>query len=241
MTKLSVTDPSANIDDAAPKPTAADTVHAVVKGAIAAIPLVGGGGSELFSLIFAPPLSNRKDEWMETIAEGLKNLQGQVDGFDIENLKDDPTFITTLANASQIAVRSHQAEKLRALRNAVLNSALHNAPDDDLQAIFLNCIDTFTEWHLRILKFLDNPQEWLDQNGIPTPDIYMGATSTVMDTAFQELKGKGKFSDLIVKELYAKGLLGVDSLHTMMSFSGVMAQRTTSFGKQFLDFISEPL
>lgn len=241
MTKhLSITDPSANIDDAAPKTTKADVVHTAAKAAIAAVPLVGGSAAELFSLIITPPLSKRRDEWIESIVEGLKNLEDRLDGFSVENLKDDDSFTTTVLYASQIAVRNHQEEKLKALKNAVLNSALHNEPDDDLQAIFLGYVDTSTGWHLRILKFLDDPQDWLSQNGIAAPNIHMGATSTVLETAFQDLRGKRPFYDLIVKDLHSKGLLGVDSLHTIMSASGVMAQRTTPFGKQFIDFVSEP-
>lgn len=241
MTKnLSLTDPSANISDAAPKATKGDVAHTAAKAAIAAIPAIGGSAAEFFSLIVSPPISKRRDEWIESIVEGLRNLEKQIDDFSVEGLKDDESFITTVSHATQIALRNHQAEKMNALKNAVLNSALPNAPDDDLQLIFLGYVDSSTEWHLRILKFLDDPSEWLKQNRIPAPNIHMGATSTVLETAFQDLKGKRPFYDLIVKDLYGKGLLGVDSLHTMMSASGVMAQRTTPFGKQFIDFVSEP-
>jgi hypothetical protein len=34
--------------------------------------------------------------------------------------------------------------------------------------------------------------------------------------------------------------LGTDSFHTTMSGGGVMAKRTTSFGGEFLKFITEP-
>jgi len=240
MSDHSITDPSANIRDTAPRATAKDVVHTAVKAALASIPDYGGAASEIFSMIITPPLSKRKDEWIESIVEGLKNLEKTVEGFSVENLKDDESFITTVAHASQIAVLNHKKEKLEALRNAVLNTALQNAPDDDLQVIFLGYIDTFTEWHLRILKFLDDPQDWFHDNGKGVPNIHTGATSTVLEAAFEDLRGKKDFYGLLVKDLNAKGLLTVDSLHTMMSAGGVMAQRTTAYGQEFIEFISDP-
>ena len=46
--------------------------------------------------------------------------------------------------ATQIAIRNHQRKKLEALRNAVLNSALVNASEEDIQLMFLNFIEYLT-------------------------------------------------------------------------------------------------
>lgn len=238
--KLSITNPSANISDTAPKATAADATHTAIKAAMSSVPVFGNAASELFSSIVSPPLSKRKDEWIESIVEGLKNLQDQVDDFSIDNLRDDEVFITTISYATQIAIRNHQAEKLNALKNAVLNATLRNAPDDDLQLIFLNYIDTSTEWHLRILAFLDNPQGWFDQNDSRPPSLSMGAKAYVLEAAFTELRGNRRFYDLIVDDLNAKKLIGTNSLHVTMSGSGIMQSVTTAIGSQFLAFISDP-
>ena len=48
---------------------------------------------------------------------------------------NDDEFVSAIQHATQIAVRTHQAEKLEALRNAVLNVAAGTAPGDDLQMI----------------------------------------------------------------------------------------------------------
>lgn len=238
--KLSITDPSANISDKAPKATAADATHTAVKAMIGSVPGFGNAAAEVFSSIITPPLSKRKDEWIESIVDGLKNLQEQVDGFSITELKDNEVFITTVSYASQIAIRNHQAEKLKALKNAVLNSTLPNAPEDDLQLIFLNYIDTATEWHLRILKFLDDPQNWFGENDKQAPNISSGSIARVLEEAFEELRGNRKFYDLIVEDLNVKQLLGTNSLHGLVTGSGIMQPRTTEIGTEFLDFISNP-
>lgn len=130
------------------KPEIADVAHTAAKALITAIPVIGGAAAEFFSAIVVPPLSRRRDKWIEDIVEGLQTLEKQVDGFKIEELSHNEMFITTVMNASQTAIRNHQEEKLEALRNAVLNAALPNPPDDDLQLMFLNFVDTFTPWHL---------------------------------------------------------------------------------------------
>ncbi|MDJ0514922.1 MAG: hypothetical protein QNJ74_01250 [Trichodesmium sp. MO_231.B1] len=72
---------------------------------------------------------------------------------------DNPTFQTTFKKAIRIAECEHQQEKLEALRNGVLNSAIPNSFKDDIQAIFLRWIDEFTVSHIRlfrILHYIDN-------------------------------------------------------------------------------------
>jgi hypothetical protein len=68
-----------------------------------------------------------------------------------ERLSRNEAFVSTALRATEIAVRTHEHEKLEALRNAVMSSALPDAPDDTLQQIFLNHVDSLTPWHLRIL------------------------------------------------------------------------------------------
>jgi len=64
-------------------------------------------------------------------------------------------------HASQVAIRNHQSGKLEALRNAVLDSALSNEPEEDMQLMFLNFVDVLTLSHLRMLKlyFDSEPRE----------------------------------------------------------------------------------
>jgi hypothetical protein len=48
-----------------------------------------------------------------------------------ERLATNEAFVTVTMQASQGAIRNHQQAKLEALRNAVLNSALPNPPQED--------------------------------------------------------------------------------------------------------------
>lgn len=224
-----------------PKANKSDIAHRIVKAGLSAIPLAGGPMAELFNAIISPPLAKRRDKWIESIAEGLRKLEEEIDGFKIENLQNNEMFITTVMHASQAAIRNHQKEKLEALRNAVFNAASPNAPEEDLQLMFLNWIDELTPWYLRVLTFFENPKKWAQKRGVTLPDRTMGAPAHALEDAFPELQGQRDFYDQIVKDLYAKGLMSLDSLHTTMTGHGIYVSRTTEMGKQFIQFITSPI
>ena len=224
------------------KPGAGDVAHTIAKAGISSIPVVGGAAAEIFSAIMMPPLSKRRDKWIESIDKGLKKLKEEFDGLRLEELSQNDMFVTTVMHASQAAIRNHQEEKLEALRNAVLNAALPNPPEEDIQLMFLNFVDTFTPWHLRMLKFFEDPQAWGQKKGISYPNWSMGGGPVaVLEHTFPELQGRREFYDQLVKDLFSRGLMTTDSLHTMMPEQGMFASRTTAMGKQFMKFITSPL
>jgi hypothetical protein len=74
-----------------------------------------------------------------------------------------------VVNATRTVEHTHQAEKIDALRNAVLNSVATDAPDADTQTIIMNLIDRFTPSHLRLATLWDDPPGWFASHGIPQP------------------------------------------------------------------------
>ena len=117
--------------------TRLDTLHTLTRAGLSAIPSLGGPAVEIFNAIFTPPLNKRKDEWIQSIVKSLIELEGKVDGLTLENLSKNEVFITTVTQATYTAIRNHHEEKLTALRNAVINSALPNPPNEDLQLMFI--------------------------------------------------------------------------------------------------------
>lgn len=223
-----------------PQPEAWDRLHTVGKAIVSAVPFVGGPAAEILAAIIVPPLSKRLNVWRETITQRLMELEEKVDGFEIEALSHNEMFITTVMHATQVALRTHHEEKLIALRNAVVNSALEEAPAESLQLMFLNFVDVFTPWHLRILEFFNNPREWGEKNGITYPNWTMGGPSSVLEHSMPELKERREFYDQIVKDLYSRGLLNMESIHISMSVVGMFDSHTTKMGKEFLLFIASP-
>jgi len=142
-----------------PQRLKSDWKHALVRAGIAAVPWVGSPAVEILSQVLTPPIEERRNEWLKGLAEAILRLEGKVEAFKVEALRDNAVFVTAFLQASQVAVRSHQREKLEALRNAVLNVALGNMPDQDqdLQMMFISWIEVFTPTHLQVLRIFGAP------------------------------------------------------------------------------------
>ena len=121
--------------------------------------------------------------------------------------------------------------KNAALRNAILNVAKGGAPEEAIQHIFLNLVDILTELHLRILRVFYAPA--------PPPGMRMGGLSSVLEHNIPELRGRRELYDQLWKDLYVRGLVNTEGLHTTMSGNGLTQKRTTELGDTFLTFIPE--
>jgi polyhydroxyalkanoate synthesis regulator phasin len=223
------------------KVTKGDIVHTVVKAAASAIPVAGGPAAILFEEVFRKPIEVRRQKWLEMLAEAVEELKQKVENLENKDLSENQAFISSVMQASQVAQRTHQEEKLEALRNAIQNAALPHSPDEDTQQVFLRFIDELTPWHLRILDLFDGPEEWARRNKVKFPEWGMGGGSTVLEFAFADLRGRRDFYDQVVSDLQVRGLLPQGAfLHTTMSGGAMIASRTTTMGKQFLKFIRKP-
>ena len=211
-----------------PKKTKGDAAHAIAKAGLSAIPVIGGSAAELFQNVIQPPLEKRRIEWMQQVGEKIQELEEN--GLKIEDLQENEEFISAVMHASQIALKTHKNEKLKALRNAILNIAKGQAPEETLQNIFLNLIDSFTELHICILKLFQNPE--------PPPNLSMGGLSDVIEHNIKELRGRQDLYDQIWMDLYSHGLVNTDNLHVTMTVHSLRQKRTTGMGDAFLKFIA---
>ena len=222
-----------------PKKTIVDGLHSVAKGAISCIPEVGGVAAELFSMVITPPLEKRREAWMNQVANELSLLRETIDRFSWERLKDDDVFVDVFLQASQIALRNHQVEKLVALKNAVCNTAVGSSMEETQQLIFLRYIDELTVVHMKLLDLLDSPAKWESNNKQKFPSLISGGLNHIIYKAFPELASQDTFVRLIIKDLQSRGLLKDFSMGTTMSFTGIMESRSTEMGKSFIRYISE--
>jgi hypothetical protein len=208
-----------SLDPLPEKPDFEDVKLAATKGVLSKMPFLG----ETFSLIFATPLEQRRNDWFRDLESRLRELEEHVKGFRIDDLSQNQDFVSATWQATQAALKTHHAEKHKALRNAVLNIAVGNAPSDDLQTLFLNMIDTFTPKHLEVLnqfkqmnfaalKMLRNQRDLSDQ--------------VVID-----LNNRGLISD--TRPYAARNRDAGESLVTYM-------WDVTPLGTQFLEFITSP-
>jgi hypothetical protein len=218
--------------------TKLDIVHSVVKGGLGGIPVIGSLASEIFGLIVTPPLEKRRATWMNEIASKLKELE-EKNLLVIDNLINNEQFLDVVLQATTHALKTSEEEKILAFQNAILNTALGQTPDKTVSQIYLNKLDSFTIWHIKILKFLDNPRQWFKIAQIQPPNLLMGTISHSIFLAFPELKNEDELLEIIWNDLSSSGFHNSGGLKTMMSGDGVLSERTTNFGKEFLKFISK--
>ena len=65
----------------------------------------------------------------------------------------------------------------------------------------------------------------------------MGSLAQVLEAAYPELMNKRSFYDQVWRDLNNAGLVSTDSLQSGMTERGMMEQRATERGKEFLWFI----
>lgn len=209
-----------------------DIVHAAVKSTISAIPIVGGPVGELFSYVFTPPWEGRRDAWIKNIEDDLRKLHTKVEGLNIEKFRENELFVSVVSQATRAALLTHEKEKLRALRAACLNAALHNSQNNDVQHIFISLLDSMTASHIKMLMFLDDQTSFLKD--VVFDDNYLHIETYIRE-AFPEMSER--FSMIVVKQLIEKGLAEVE-FDTRFPQS---YDHTTELGKELLRFIKSPI
>lgn len=216
-----------------------DLAHAIARGAISSIPLIGGAIAVLFEEILPRPVELRRDNWVKSLSEAVSGLQRSASGADPESLSENQNFVSAVLQASQIAQRTHSHEKLAALRHAVENSGHADAPADYLQQIFLHLVDEFTPWHLQVLALLHDTSEWLENHERAEPEWSEGDWVLLTEFAFPPIRGENNVARLIILQLQQRGLIeGEDPYETYALDDLLNRSPLTPLGIEFLKFIS---
>lgn len=222
--------------DNVPEKNEKDRLHALAKLGLNAIPWVGGPLAELFNEIITPSIEKRRDEFFRELNARLQKLE-EKKFLDLNELKNSEELVDVVIKAMKSAISTREKEKREALLNAILNTSLGKSPKENLADIFINWIDSFTEYHIKILNLFNEPDKHVSAN----PPGF-GSISNFIELTFSELEGRRDFYEQLWRDLYSRGLLSipVEQLHTTMTGQGIMEKRTTSIGKTFIKFISSP-
>lgn len=211
-----------------PEPSAADWFTGIVTTGVSGIPRWWAApAAALFSLLTAPLLSRRREEWFERLRLKLNELQRTITKLTPEALSKDENFISALAQATQAALRTHEPEKLEALQNAVVTVArgvITRPPDfdADLELMFLNLLDNFTPTHLCVLRFCEDRSN---------------------SAEMERLRRQRDLSDQAVMDLLNRGLIRDTRPYVARnrdSYDALIVKNweVGSLGKRFLRFIS---
>lgn len=106
-----------------PEPTTDDKAHSLAKAGLASVPVVGGAAAEFFDTVVTPPLEKRRQEWMQQIAESLRELEqeGAIESGSsatLEDLGDEDDY--EQIRAAERRWTSLQSSHLRGLKILLL-------------------------------------------------------------------------------------------------------------------------
>lgn len=225
-----------------PTESAGDRLHQVVQAGLSAIPVAGGPAAVAFSSLVKMPIQRRWKAFFEDVVQRLDRLE-QTDRVKLDDLCGNDEFVSTVMQASQVAVRNHQQEKIDALRNAILNAALGQAPEDAKREMFLALIDSFGVWHLRALAFLGDPDGWVRLHGINMQDnLICKSVDAALYNQFGELYREPDFRRALIRDLRGHAL--IQNSDAEFEFAAAKTGRrtaaTTALGREFLRFITDP-
>lgn len=98
--------------------------------------------------------TKRLRAWMASVVEALMELNERSADL-MSSLRDNDLFITAVLQATQVAVRTHQLQKLEALRNIVLNTARPVTLDEDIALLCIRLVEYLTPTRVVALRELE--------------------------------------------------------------------------------------
>lgn len=222
-----------------PKKTVGDAVYALAKASIGSVPVVGAAGAELFAYVVSEPFEKRRERWMTEVGDALAALR-ESGAINVDVLRDDPAFADTVLAATQAALRTNESAKHAALHNAILNSALAETPDVVLRHTFVRLVDELTTSHLQLLDRFDDPYDWHRRTGRPYSEGYPGGVPILDERVSPEVQWRRDLTAQWWRDLQVRGLVGSESLQTVVVQRGSGSRCTTDLGRAFLAFIRAP-
>lgn len=208
-----------------------------------AIPAAAQARGPIFDFLdgaFQGLINRRQQKWNQRVAETIADIRSRTGETGAGEILASEHFLTVVTEATLIACRNHDEEKIKALRAAILHTALSDAPDEPIQMMFLRLIDYLTPLHLVTVAFLNDPVEWMKQHDMPDPRWPVGTSSALIQYCVVPVQGKPGIVEMIVRDLQGAGLVEQGHFLRMpMSGAGILQSHTTDCGRLFVRYISE--
>src|SRR5260370_17188982 len=103
------------------------------EAAVGSVPVIGAALAVTFVTTLGWRLEEHRQKWFTELAEGVEELRQRMDGLSVEALAGNDVFTDAVVMATRTVKHTHQAEKIQALRNAVLNSLAPAPPPPHTQ------------------------------------------------------------------------------------------------------------
>jgi len=221
-----------------PKDDYTDIIYKLVKGSLGSIPLAGSVVAEIFGFILTEPITKRKTRWMELVVDKLNDLEERNNGL-INGLRENDEFISFLLESSQIALKTHQEEKLTILKNVISNFIMETPEDYDKKYSFLKIIEEITPSHIEILNYIHINELEINENINGFPQLY--------EKYFKSRKIDKFYFRKCVFDLEKQSLIRInkdfndyfDGTGYVSTDEGAPSIKILDIGKEFVQFIKE--
>jgi hypothetical protein len=213
-----------------------ETILNILKAGLATAPFCGGIASLMTDYIPSARII-RLENFASKIAEDLDRLQEKIQKEYI--LTDDFAFM--FERCFKGAAENWQREKLDAFRGILVNSAIENSVPAEEKEYFINLVNNLTVVHIKILKFMAQPHEYLKEAGVPDSQI-RGGFSTFFPIAIPEISLeliRSAFEDLYRYGLTTTGA-SIFSTGTAGQGLDLLGNRVSKLGKKFVGFCKSP-
>lgn len=202
------------------------------------LPMSGPLVQAIITKCVQAPLEVRRAAWFNSVGEGLHELQGRFEGFDPSHLGENDDFVSAVAQATRAAMATHHAEKLKALRNAVLNTAAGVTIDEVTRGVFMAHLEQFSTLHLGLMRILRDP--------VSAPEMKAIGGGNLMEPLVPALAralartAEPAILDVVIQDLMATRL--VTNPNVMNLTPDPMTSRCVSpLGSEFLRFVASPI
>lgn len=203
-----------------------------------AVPLLGPPVQAFIGKFVQAPLEARRERWFGSIGEGLREVQDRLDGFHPSRLTENEEFISAVAQATRAAMATHYAEKLEALRNVVLNTAVGMTVDEVTRGAFMAHLEQFSTLHLRLMRILREP--------VSAPEIEAIGGGKLMEplvpALVRALNGTAEpdVLNVVIQDLMGARLVS-NPVDQNLTTDPMTSRCVTPIGLAFLRFIESPL
>jgi hypothetical protein len=208
----------------------------IFKATLASLP-IGASVASLLTDYIPNSKFKRISEFAKQIAEDLKRLSEKVNKDYIT--KDE--FAYMFEQSFRGVAQNYQREKIDALRGILLNSAIRQDVRQEEKEFFLSLVNNLSVLHIRILKFLANPRDYVQEQEID-PNSVQGGFRDIFRTLMPEIDTS--IIESAFGDLFQLGLIGTNKtiFNTMTSASGLnlVGDRAEALGRKFIEFCKAP-
>lgn len=146
---------------------------------------------------------------------------------------------------SRLAIKTNGKGSLPPTKNAIVDRILgairwanylgiiEKAEQEDLEHV----IADLGQAEFEMIELFDDPIGWVKERGIKYPTSEAGSRSELLEAAIPSLKGKREQYDRYIKKLHTRGLLAIDTLHTVIPSEGILQAVTTPLGHKLAQVI----